>query len=94
MIKYLWHYLFLILSTVTMLVSIPLVLVGREFSRSLFTVVFVLLIILFMTGTLAIIFWLISKTTTLHLRITLYSFAGFQIVYLAFLLYLIFITRL
>ncbi|SOC00345.1 membrane hypothetical protein [Brochothrix thermosphacta] len=94
MIKYLWHYLFLILSTVTMLVSIPLVLVGREFSRSLFTVVFVLLIILFMTGTLAIIFWLISKTTTRHLRITLYSFAGFQIVYLAFFLYLIFIIRL
>lgn len=94
MIKYLWHYLFLILSTVTMLVSIPLVLVGREFSRSLFTVVFVLLIILFMTGTLAIIFWLISKTTTRHLRITLYSFAGFQIVYLAFFLYLIFITLL
>ncbi|CAO1610503.1 hypothetical protein BFR35_06745 [Brochothrix thermosphacta] len=94
MIKYLWHYLFLILSTVTMLVSIPLVLVGQEFSRSLFTVVFVLLIILFMTGTLAIIFWLISKTTTRHLRITLYSFAGFQIVYLAFFLYLIFIIRL
>lgn len=94
MIKYLWHYLFLILSTVTMLVSIPLVLVGQEFSRSLFTVVFVLLIILFMTGTLAIIFWLISKTTTRHLRITLYSFAGFQIVYLAFFLYLIFITLL
>lgn len=94
MIKYLWHYLFLILSTVTILVSIPLVLVGREFSRSLFTVVFVLLIILFMTGTLAIIFWLISKTTTRHLRITLYSFAGFQIVYLAFFLYLIFITLL
>ncbi|ATF25729.1 hypothetical protein BFR45_07245 [Brochothrix thermosphacta] len=94
MIKYLWHYLFLILSTVTILVSIPLVLVGREFSRSLFTVVFVLLIILFMTGTLAIIFWLISKTTTRHLRITLYSFAGFQIVYLAFFLYLIFIIRL
>lgn len=94
MIKYLWHYLFLILSTVTILVSIPLVLVGREFSRSLFTVVFVLLIILFMTGTLAIIFWLISKTTTRHLKITLYSFAGFQIVYLAFFLYLIFITLL
>lgn len=94
MIKYLWHYLFLILSTVTMLVSIPLVLVGREFSRSLFTVVFVLLIILFITGTLAIIFWLISKTTTRHLKITLYSFAGFQIVYLAFFLYLIFITLL
>ena len=94
MIKYLWHYLFLILSTVTILVYIPLVLVGREFSRSLFTVVFVLLIILFITGTLAIIFWLISKTTTRHLRITLYSFAGFQIVYLAFFLYLIFIIRL
>ncbi len=40
MTKYFWHYLFLVLSTATMLVSLPLVLVGEEFSRSLFTVVF------------------------------------------------------